>query len=144
MCAVSHLHSHQNHWTGERIIFRGNLGNKRWSCRPHTCLLHVIIPGVASEGSHVEVFTRVKACSEALGLHLPASSFGAKHCGCQDLRLRKHQETSKGPVHLTGFDLRRGLAKKHDQKENGRFQVCADTRSGRNQGSFIQAAGVAV
>lgn len=136
MCAVSHLHSHQNHWTGERIIFRGNLGNKRWSCRPHTCLLHVIIPGVASEGSHVEVFTRVKACSEALGLHLPASSFGAKHCGCQDLRLRKPQETSKGPVHLTSFDLRRGLAKKHDQKENGRFQVCADTPSGRKPRLF--------
>ena len=108
MCAVSHLHSHQDHWTGERVIFRGNLGNKGWSCRPHTCLLHVIIPGVVSEGSHAEVFARVKACSEALGFHLPASSFGVQQCGCQDLCLRKPQETSKGPVHLASFDLRRG------------------------------------
>ena len=130
MCAVSHLHSHQDHWTGERVIFRGNLGNKGRSCRPHTCLLHVISPGVASEGSHVEVFTRVKACSEALGLHLPASSplaqntVAARTCVSENPR-KLQRGLSTSPALIS-----RGLAKKHDQKEHGRFQVCADTPSG--------------
>ena len=84
-------------------------------------------PVVASERSHGEASMWVKALEETLGsIHLPASPFGARGCGRQDLGLRKPQQTSKG----TGFDRRRGLAKSGDQKERVGFQVCADAVSG--------------
>lgn len=55
------------------------------------------------------VSTRAKALLGNLGAHLPASAFGAKRCGCQDLHLRKPQTTSKGPVPLASFDRGRDL-----------------------------------
>lgn len=46
ICPLPYLQSQQDHWTGERVIFRGNLGSDGWTSRPHTRLLHVVIPGV--------------------------------------------------------------------------------------------------
>lgn len=59
-CHTYNPNSHlQDHWTGERVIFRGDLGNEGWPCRPRTCVLRVVIPGLASVCSRGEVFIKV-------------------------------------------------------------------------------------